>query len=241
MTSGEAVRSELKRRLAVRPPRRVEPGAAEASAAVLLLLRQPPEDGELPGPAGGSTESAGAAGDAGPASGLEGPAAIDRLQGLFVQRAEIDGDPWSGHMALPGGRSEATDRDLAATALRELAEETGLAVDRPAILGRLDDVHPRSRRLPSIAVSPFVAWAPGPGHVRENVELAGHVWVPVGALRSPERRTTLRLERAEAVRMFPAIDYEGRIIWGLTYRIVAEFLHRIGDTRARAARGHRDG
>ena len=27
---------------------------------------------------------------------------------LFIKRADHDGDPWSGHMAFPGGRYEAT-------------------------------------------------------------------------------------------------------------------------------------
>jgi len=194
-----AVRAGLERRLALRAPRRVEDAVVGSRAAVVLLLRPP-------GPT----------------------ASVDELEGLFVQRAEIEGDPWSGHMALPGGRHDPADPDLAATALRELSEETGLVLDRAALLGRLDDVHPRSRRLPSIAVTPFVGWAGEPGAVVENAELAGHVWVPVGALRSPGRRSTLRLERGDAVRVFPAIAYEGRTIWGLTYRIVREFLERIG-------------
>lgn len=205
--SADPLRSEVERRLARRPARRVLRQEADVRAAVVLLLR----------PSGGTS-------------------GIEQLESLFVRRAEVDGDPWSGHMALPGGRRDPGDTDLAATALRELGEETGLALDRPALLGRLDDVHPRSRRLPSIAVTPFVGWAPGPAQVRESTELAGHVWVPVGTLRSPERRSTLRLERAGALRIFPAIEYEGRTIWGLTYRIVREFLERVADPSARRFR-----
>lgn len=192
------LRADLERRLAVRAPRRMDDGSVGSRAAVVLLLR--------------------------PRATV---ASVDELEGLFVQRAVIDGDPWSGHMALPGGRREPADPDLAATALRELGEETGLGLERGALLGRLDDVHPRSRRLPSIAVTPFVGWTASPISVVENAELAGHVWVPVGALRSPERRATLRLEREGALRVFPAIEYEGRTIWGLTYRIIREFLERI--------------
>ena len=41
------------------------------------------------------------------------------LEVLFIKRAERDGDPWSGHMAFPGGRREPHDSDLYSTALRE--------------------------------------------------------------------------------------------------------------------------
>lgn len=204
--TADALRADVARRLARREPRRVATGSIGSRAAVVLLLRLP-----------GSVSS------------------LDQLEGLFVQRAETAGDPWSGHMALPGGRNDPKDTDLAATALRELEEETGLVLERSALLGRLDDVHPRSRRLPSIAVTPFVGWAGQPAAVVENAELAGHVWVPVGALRSPEHRSTLRLERGGVLRVFPTIEWEGRTIWGLTFRIVREFLER--SARAGAGRG----
>ena len=37
---------------------------------------------------------------------------------LMIKRAEAEGDPWSGHIACPGGRMEPGDRDLAVTAVR---------------------------------------------------------------------------------------------------------------------------
>ena len=47
---------------------------------------------------------------------------------LLIRRAERAGDPWSGHMALPGGRYEPKDPDLLGTALRETVEEVGVAL-----------------------------------------------------------------------------------------------------------------
>ena len=49
-------------------------------------------------------------------------------EALFIVRATDERDPWSGHVALPGGREEPGDADLLETALRELREETGLEV-----------------------------------------------------------------------------------------------------------------
>ena len=65
--------------------------------------------------------------------GLEGP------EVLLIRRAENPRDPWSGHMAFPGGREAPEDRDLLATAVRETHEEVGLDLQRSAhLLGRLD-------------------------------------------------------------------------------------------------------
>ena len=30
---------------------------------------------------------------------------------LMIKRADREGDPWSGHMAFPGGRRESRDKD----------------------------------------------------------------------------------------------------------------------------------
>src|SRR5262245_5919302 len=56
---------------------------------------------------------------------------------LFIERALREGDPWSGHMAFPGGRRDRADADLVATSLRETREEVGLELGRP--IARLDD------------------------------------------------------------------------------------------------------
>src|SRR5213596_3679172 len=45
---------------------------------------------------------------------------------LMIKRADAEGDPWSGHIACPGGRMEPGDHDLEQTAIRETWEETGV-------------------------------------------------------------------------------------------------------------------
>ncbi len=61
------------------------------------------------------------------------------VEGLFIKRAQQAGDPWSGQIALPGGRREPADADLLATAVRETREETGIELTGVEQLGALDD------------------------------------------------------------------------------------------------------
>ncbi|MFQ5529509.1 MAG: NUDIX hydrolase [Gemmatimonadota bacterium] len=147
-------------------------------------------------------------------------------EALLVLRAEVDGDPWSGHVALPGGTVEAGDADLLHTAIRELEEETGVTVPRQDYLGQLDEIHTRSPHLPSIAVTPFVAWLAERTPVVENEELAGHLWVPLSDLESPARRSRFRREKPVA-KWFETIDVRDVTIWGMTLSIIDNFLDRI--------------
>src|SRR3989449_5953433 len=78
------------------------------------------------------------------------------LEGRSIRGAERADDPWSGQVALPGGRHEPGDRDLLATAIRETQEETGVDLAAAERLGALDDLYPRTPTLPPVVVRPFV-------------------------------------------------------------------------------------
>src|SRR5690606_40974634 len=91
----------------------------------------------------------------------------EELELLLIKRAEYESDPWSGHIALPGGQREPHDPDLVATAFRETGEETGVPLSRTGgLLGALDELHPRNPRLPSIVIAPFVVGVPPDTHAR---------------------------------------------------------------------------
>lgn len=145
-------------------------------------------------------------------------------EALFIVRATDERDPWSGHVALPGGREEPGDANLLETALRELREETGLGLAREEVVGQLDELRPVSRHIPRIAITPFVAWRAQLSGVRRNAEIDGHFWMPLSALREPGRRSTLVLRRSGDEMTFPTIEYAGHTVWGLTYSIVQNFL-----------------
>jgi 8-oxo-dGTP pyrophosphatase MutT (NUDIX family) len=139
---------------------------------------------------------------------------------LFIRRAEHPGDPWSGHMAFPGGRRDPEDPDLAFTAERETREELGLDlrhVARP--LGRLDDV-PTHRR--GLVVRPYVyrLEVPDAPPLKPNYEVASTHWAEVAPLMRGERDTTYAFDWKGQPQRFPGYDVEGRVVWGLTYRMM---------------------
>lgn len=147
------------------------------------------------------------------------------LEVLLIRRAPFAGDPWSGHVALPGGRRAPADRSSADTAVRETMEEVGidlLAVG--AELGRLDDVAPR-RGGPVIAVTPWVHAVPPDVEVRPNHEVESALWIPARHLADPASAMEHLhgLANGEHVR-FPAIGYGDFVIWGLTHRILSQFF-----------------
>ena len=147
---------------------------------------------------------------------------------LLIRRAERAGDPWSGHVALPGGRRDPEDADLVATAIRETREEVGLPLTRKDLLGGLDDVIPRVPVLPPIAVRPFVfALAQRPPLV-PNPEVAAVRWIPLDHLLHPETYHSARLEIRGKPRDVPAYRLiDEAIVWGMTERILTSLLDHL--------------
>lgn len=147
----------------------------------------------------------------------------DGLEVLLIQRAVREGDPWSGHMALPGGHVDPEDADLAATAERETLEEVGLDLRKHGQrLGQLSDCSP-VRAVP-IAVRPFVYLLRERPALTLSAEVEAALWVPVAPLLAGERQSSFTFSRGEARFEFPAWDIDGRVVWGLTYRVLAELF-----------------
>lgn len=165
---------------------------------------------------------------------------LSEAEVLVIKRSVSERDHWSGHLALPGGRAEPQDRGLLATAVRETFEEVGINLEGGGeVLGALRKVEPRSPLAPRVSVAPFVAVAPGEYHVRRegeaspplvlSEEVAAAFWLPVSGLRRGGRSDVFKMVFAGVEREWPAYPSEHGPIWGITERILTDFLSLLGD------------
>ena len=144
---------------------------------------------------------------------------------LFIKRAEYPGDPWSGQIAFPGGREESNDSSLLETATRETREETGIDLAREGmVIGVLDDLRPRTVRLPAVVVRPFVAVLERSEPLELSPEVALAFWIPFGTLTHKEawREDTVFARGVQInARVF---RHQEHVIWGMTERILAQLF-----------------
>jgi 8-oxo-dGTP pyrophosphatase MutT (NUDIX family) len=187
----------IRKRLELHSPQAPEPGSNVRQAAVAIILRERRRIEAWP-----ETEI------------------------LFIRRAEKPGDPWSGHMAFPGGHREPGDSDLRAAAARETLEEIGVDLSPMPYLGQLDHQHaaPRGRTL-NMVISPHVFELTREVAFNPNHEVAEVVWAPLAPLMKGVLHAAERLPVAGEHTWFNGYRLtDGHFVWGLTYRMLKTFF-----------------
>jgi 8-oxo-dGTP pyrophosphatase MutT (NUDIX family) len=149
------------------------------------------------------------------------------LEILFIERASNERDPWSGHLAFPGGKVEEGEKARQA-AERETLEEIGLDLGIERYVGRLSDIV--GANLP-VRVSCF-AYAAISSEIHPAVSPEVHdvFWVKLSDLRDPERHQMATVGFSDRIFKVPAIilPQPGKpVLWGITYRLVMQFLEII--------------
>lgn len=143
------------------------------------------------------------------------------LEILLVQRAERAGDPWSGHIGLPGGRIKPTDSSPTDACKREVMEEVGIDLRREGdLLGNLPPGFPWNRQ--EVKVQPFIYELRNRPTVRIGSEIVSAFWVALSELPKMNRQSNV------ATRLGPrTVDsflVDGRVVWGFTFRVLNELL-----------------
>jgi 8-oxo-dGTP pyrophosphatase MutT (NUDIX family) len=146
---------------------------------------------------------------------------------VIVTKRSMDVEHHKGEISFPGGRSEAGDKGLVNTALREAREEIGLDPQDVNVLGLLDD----HISILGYHITPVVGAIPYPYEFRINSESETLLYVP---LRRALSETVWMAERSffrgHGINVY-FLEIKGGIVWGATARILKHFVDLIIGTR----------
>lgn len=155
------------------------------------------------------------------------------LEIFFIERSQREDDPWSGHMAFPGGRLEEVDADTRATAERETLEEVGISLAEAEHLGWLTDLQGSPRfKQNRLVVTAHVYHLNFTGSlVLDPMEVASALWFPVDRILDVSTHVDYESSISGTMK-FPGVEVgePGRhVVWGLTYRFLEIFMETVGD------------
>lgn len=147
----------------------------------------------------------------------------------FIRRAKWEADPWSEHIAFPGG-SRSADEDALQTLRRELEEEIGWSIEahQPAV--QLPQLRIRlAGRERLLLIDAFVYRLEGaPPALRCGAEVASAFWVPIAELWSLENLDYHSLGDGSETLVYPAIRTSHGVIFGITLRVLTLLSDQLG-------------
>lgn len=128
-----------------------------------------------------------------------------------------------GQISFPGGMRQA-DESLESTALRETFEEVGIEPGKIEVLGRFHEY----LSVTGYCVTPFAGFVSAPFvAVPQESEVAEILLVPLRIFRDPEKLRVEQRVRRGKLRDVYFYSYGGHEIWGLTARIIRDFLQNL--------------
>jgi ADP-ribose pyrophosphatase YjhB (NUDIX family) len=157
----------------------------------------------------------------------EGPLSAEVL---LIERAIHEADPWSGHMAFPGGRMEEEDDSTRRTAARETFEEVGVQLEGAEYLGHVDELEGNRGVTSRMVVSAHAFFVGEPEEfVLDTTEVQTAFWFPLASLHEDSRHVEHVVPEMADIR-FPGVvvgDPDRHIVWGLTFRFLERMLQVI--------------
>ncbi len=154
---------------------------------------------------------------------------IERESGLSVllTRRAAELKHHAGQISFPGGRMEAHDHDIQATALRETHEEVGIPPDKVSVIGYLEPMP----TVTGYAVTPIIGVIESPDTLNidhNEVELTFEV--PLAFLL--DKRNARAGEREFRGRKVAIVEflYEQHRIWGATAYMLVDLREKVFKT-----------
>lgn len=143
---------------------------------------------------------------------------------LMIKRSEREGDPWSGHMAFPGGKEEDQDAGPVETATREAHEELRLELVGASLLGEVTPLRTPFKAKGKVHyVHGYVFDLPEAPGLVPNGEVQSTHWFELDRLLRGEGRGSFEWRGWE----MPSVTLDGCFIWGMSLRMIDDLLDRI--------------
>jgi 8-oxo-dGTP pyrophosphatase MutT (NUDIX family) len=138
----------------------------------------------------------------------------------FIRRAKWAADPWSEHIAFPGG-SRSADEHALQTLRRELKEEIGWLIEEHQEPDQLPQLRIRlAGRERLLLLDAFVYRVEGvPPALRCGPEVASAFWIPIAELWSLKNLDYHNLGDGGETLVYPAIRTSHGVIFGITLRV----------------------
>lgn len=128
----------------------------------------------------------------------------------------------AGEIAFPGGKAELSDGTLADTALREAEEEIAIARESLTLIAQL----PSSTTRYGLSVTPFVAITDSNATFEADLSEIDEVFtLPLRYFLDKKNRKNKSVNFSLLPLKFPGYRHKEHIIWGLTHRILVNFLN----------------
>ncbi len=145
---------------------------------------------------------------------------------LLIKRSTKIKDPWSGHIAFPGGHYEEKDSSIFNTVIRETKEETGIDLLKSAeYLYPLPSSSPLN--MPELDVYPFVFKLSRDVDIKCDEEVEEYYWVPINSLKKEKNWVEFEGFKKKVESYVYIFDKKKIVIWGLTKRILDKLLSKL--------------
>lgn len=151
----------------------------------------------------------------------------NNLHVLLTQRSK-NLSQHRGQICFPGGKLEKTDKNHAATALRETHEETGIPPEDITIIGNLQPFITRT----GFEIFPYIGTLLPPKKLKPEINEVDKIFeAPLDFFLNPANRQIKNMSFGNQEREFYFFQYKNYHIWGATAGIMVNFLNLInGDT-----------
>jgi len=146
---------------------------------------------------------------------------------LFIQKADVEGYPWAGQMAFPGGHRDKKDASIRDTALRELEEEMGIGRENVEVLGSLGHF----QTINSKDIEAFVGiWNKKEAILFDPSEISRVFEIPLFFLMDLHKEKGFDKFEYPPNVMGLKYPYEDVLIWGVTAKIVYHLIEVLNKT-----------